>query len=627
MPTVNDVYNDLALNNVYIPYLDDPPSIDELEEAINNNGKGVSFDGLPPEILQLIPDRMKEIILQLIIINVFYGDYPTTWEKQILHAIPKDEHTTKNPKMRGIAIPPLLCMIYDSIITQRFSKWFIPNKEQSGFRKGQGCLLPLFSIMTLFAYAKEMKKEFYVGFMDYEKAFDYANRGLIITDLIKNGCGKNITTAIAKMYINSEYIPVIKNRLGDGINTAFGFTQGRKSSTNLYSFYVSDMPDVLYDQHADFMDPFNISQLADDTVVYAEHISSLEDKFRKVLRYSKEKGQVAHIKKTRYIHFSDNPSTTPLMINERDCIYPIEAGKSHRYLGVNFIPCSTMKTILIRNINDRMHNVHKFYGWLEANKNTPIEVKLLVLDSGVFAALLYGAEAWGDISAVKNKLQYIELKALKAILNVKTGTSNDLVYYELRRGSIYSKLQDQQFKFFQKLVKLSPDESSCVSIYNLCKQTKFIRYYEKLHGHYYNDDIEERRNRIENAETSMITYYREFKFEQKCSIYSNFVLDINRSIITRWRLSNHSLRIETGRYETPPLSRNERKCKLCDIIEDEKHVIFHCPIYNIIRQSFRDLFTSNITVGSFLDPPNTLTNRVAVFLHGIERIREKMKVM
>ena len=54
MPTVNDVYKDLALNNVYIPFLDDPPSIDELEEAINNNGKGVSFDGLPPEILQQI---------------------------------------------------------------------------------------------------------------------------------------------------------------------------------------------------------------------------------------------------------------------------------------------------------------------------------------------------------------------------------------------------------------------------------------------------------------------------------------------------------------------------------------------------------------------------------------------
>ena len=34
-----------------------------------------------------------------------------------------------------------------------------------------------------------------------------------------------------------------------------------------------------------------------------------------------------------------------------------------------------------------MHNIHKFYGWLEVNINTPIEVKLLVLYSGVF--LLY----------------------------------------------------------------------------------------------------------------------------------------------------------------------------------------------------------------------------------------------
>ena len=240
MPTVCDVYNDLALRNVYIPVLDDSPSMKEPEEAINSSGKGVSFDGLPPEILQLLPNQLKEVILKLIV-NVFFGDHPTTWEKQILHSIPKDEHTTKVHKLRGIAIPPL-CKIYDSIITQRFRKWLVPNKEQSGFREGQGCLLPLFSIMVLFACAKKNKKELYIGFMDYEKAFDFANRGLFIKDLIKKGCGKNITQAIAKMYINSEYIPVIKNHLGEGISTAYGVTQRCKSSTYLYSFYVAHMP-------------------------------------------------------------------------------------------------------------------------------------------------------------------------------------------------------------------------------------------------------------------------------------------------------------------------------------------------------------------------------------------------
>ena len=47
------------------------------------------------------------------------------------------------------------------------------------------------------------------------------------------------------MYINSEYIPVINNRVGKGISTAYGVTQGGKSSTNLYSFFVADMPDEL----------------------------------------------------------------------------------------------------------------------------------------------------------------------------------------------------------------------------------------------------------------------------------------------------------------------------------------------------------------------------------------------
>ena len=54
-----------------------------------------------------------------------------------------------------------------------------------------------------------------------------------------------------------------------------------------------------------------------------------------LLTYSKEKGQVANIKKTVYIHFSDNPNTTPILINSHDYISGIEFGKSHKYLGMS----------------------------------------------------------------------------------------------------------------------------------------------------------------------------------------------------------------------------------------------------------------------------------------------------
>ena len=67
------MYNDLALYNISIPVLDDPPSMEELVGAINSRGKGVSFVGLPPEILQLLPNQLKEVILKLIV-NVYFGD-------------------------------------------------------------------------------------------------------------------------------------------------------------------------------------------------------------------------------------------------------------------------------------------------------------------------------------------------------------------------------------------------------------------------------------------------------------------------------------------------------------------------------------------------------------------------
>ena len=173
---------------------------------------------------------MKQVIL-ILIQKVFFGDYPDEWNNQILHSITKSGHTKVKPKLRGIAIAPLLCRVYDTIIDQRFNLWYMPNYQQAGFRPGQGCLLQIFSLVLLIIYSKEMGKNLFVGFMDFEKAFDYTNRANIISDLMRKGCGKYLTRAIAKMYVKTLYSPKIdENNLGRSISTRYGVTQGRKSS-------------------------------------------------------------------------------------------------------------------------------------------------------------------------------------------------------------------------------------------------------------------------------------------------------------------------------------------------------------------------------------------------------------
>ena len=105
-----------------------------------------------------------------------------------------------------------------------------------------------------------MGNDLFVGFLDYEKAFDYANRAGIFSCLMNDGCGSNFTEAISNMFTTSTYYPKSsKNYLSNGITTNYGVTQGLRSSGSFFSYYVSDMPKALNNiQYNDFMDPFSL---------------------------------------------------------------------------------------------------------------------------------------------------------------------------------------------------------------------------------------------------------------------------------------------------------------------------------------------------------------------------------
>ena len=65
-----------------------------------------------------------------------------------------------------------------------------------------------------------------------------------------------------------------------------------------------------------------------------------------------------------------------------------------------------------------------------------------------------------------------------------------------------------------------------------------------------------------------------------------------RSAFAKFRCGVAPIRLETGRYENLPLE--ERCCFNCfNTVEDEYHVILHCPVYNDLRQV---LFTESLKI-------------------------------
>ena len=60
-----------------------------------------------------------------------------------------------------------------------------------------------------------------------------------------------------------------------------------------------------------------------------------------------------------------------------------------------------------------------------------------------------------------------------------------------------------------------------------------------------------------------------------------------RTALTRLRMSSHNLEIEAGRWHRPNvIPRDERKCQLCNELEDEFHFILECPLYHELRVEY-----------------------------------------
>ena len=127
----------------------------------------------------------------------------------------------------------------------------------------------------------------------------------------------------------------------------------------------------------------------------------------------------------------------------------------------------------------------------------------------------------------------------------------------------------------------------------------------------------------------------------RCEDYLHQVTNIrHRTTMTKLRLSNHRLAIETGRYMRPYKKPNERICPLCNKeAEDEKHFLVSCPGYQEKRKSrFECLSTElKIPIGKMstenifsllLNPPSNnieLQKIIAKHMHECYEIRKKRR--
>ena len=355
-------------------------------------------------------------------------------------------------------------------------------------------------------------------------------------------------------------------------------------------------------------------------------------KFQRLIGYSEEKHQHINTIKTKYMHMSPDPIRTPIVIEDEKVIDAVEPNDGYSFVGFKLTYSDDIRELVENNLKSKMFNVAKFHAWLEYNDTTPFFIKTKVLYACLFMSLLYSAEAWGDILRIEKKLLAIEKKALKSCLGVKSGTKTDLIYIEIDRPDIVSIIKDRQFTFAEKIRNLKKDEALVKAVWDLVQtqeSTSLRSYYENIKDKNAESNVAERKAKVETSEQSMCIRYKSMiGINHSTILYNSCLDDKKRTTITRWRLSSHKLKIETGRYTRPVTEKQNRLCDVCMVMGDENHAIYVCSAHRLIREKYKNILNLEDTnIRRLLNPTSIEeANNLAKFLNEIdENIKELEK--
>ena len=592
--------------DIYIPILDDPITYEEIETEMNkmNPDKACGPDGISPGLFKCLPVQWLMTILTLF--NTIFRNhiYQKAWTVAKLFTVFKKGNRCLADNYRGISVISAIAKLYDMILCSRLKKWFIPYREQAGAQEKRGCLEHIVTLRLLIDFAKRKKQTLFVTFVDFSKAYDMVPRKILFTIMKRLGCGTVMLLAINAMY------QVTRSIIGTAIITAtIGVRQGSPTSCLLFVLYINDLIKIIKENSRNdgFLSWLHVLVLMDDTVILATTRNSMIYKVSLLRTFCQSYGMKINQSKTKFFVIGGNPGDS-LPLNVDDLI--IESCTSYTYLGSIFTSDGLVTSSVKAHAQNKMCQVLKFISFLKKNNDVPFVVKRRVFDAALMSSLLYGCESW--LNADLRPMVKLYNWAIKQLLGVRMTTCNDLCYIEVGYPPLKDLVIAKQRKFLAKMwaERSSMDDDPLV----FAIRTVINAQYKT--SNYINRLMNSKEDDLGNAMEKLKTSIRESQSSKRCfykltnpdlithDIYKgrHLINEFHRMSFSRFRLSSHSLAVETGRWNRQgggPVPLEERVCICGEGIQTERHVIEVCPLTQIIRSrhqltTLEHLFSSNI---------------------------------
>ena len=212
-------------------------------------------------ILKACKEKLSRPLMMLWEQSFAKGKIPSSLKDQFITPIFKKGSKSDPANYRPVSLTSHDIKIFERIIRNTMVSYlednFLLSNKQHGFRKGRSCLTQLLSHYDAILRNLNSEDETDVIYLDFSKAFDKVNHGLLLKKLKHYGIGGKLLDWIREFLVNRKQIVTVDGIHSEPADVLSGVPQGTVLGPLLFLLYINDLEK--------FVSTSAVASFADDT--------------------------------------------------------------------------------------------------------------------------------------------------------------------------------------------------------------------------------------------------------------------------------------------------------------------------------------------------------------------------
>jgi len=592
-------------------------------------GKAAGADGWVGEFLSVLRPVLQKPVENLLRIILRAGETPEAFDHDIKKPFAKAGKAGDQAKdLRPVTLLNELLKMLERWIKHLWSEQHQGDEAQAGFKKNYSCVGRLFvlTVMVIWNLHHE-KKQLHAVLVDFSSFFESIRHDQLLVKMIKGRIRRRLVRMFRGLYRHARCRVLLKGRYGREFGYSVGVRQGSVWSPDLGAFYVEDIivvtrqvsdgakvgeESIVCMFYADDLvlldeDPLVMQMLLDALAVECRRVGldvNVAKTVHTVFRRS-TRGQV------RTLEFAGMPvqfvSDVVLYLGGKlrhdGSLSPHRkhrAARGERALGATMtiwkrFPCMTLSFQLVLAdslVGSVLRYAEELWAWEGGPEIDRVDATCLRRACGVSSQVAAAAVRWVcgrlpiEVSCWRAAYKFwakiramdtsrYERVALEAAWRLhsehRIGWIHDMLAVFVRVGFV------QSWAATSVLQTWGAEHIQA-------KMREFVAAAER----YAQESLRSKLARTDSKYGFLLLVHSQFGAADVCAVSWPWVL---RKALLKMLLSDHNLRIEIGRYQKPPLAREDRVCLACArqgimIPDDEKHALDDCRALAAFREKF-----------------------------------------